>query len=186
MEIQERDIGPTPPDFGKFKSLLFSVCLSVCLFFFLAISGPLGHNPLRFNIILSSTIFEVATSAYLTFSPTLKLFFLQNFQGVVFRSVASLSDWILYGQDRFSSHCNHFFLYFIKFSSFLSSFWPSRWATCPSEKALAMLLVYEDHCTVLACRQGQSLMEKRGWSFLFFWWGLQLFQLKYHELLSMH
>ena len=37
-----------------------------------------------------------------------------------------------------SSNLRHFFLLFPKLSSFLSSFWPSGWATWPSGEALAM------------------------------------------------
>ena len=54
------------------------------------------------------------------------------------RGVASLT--IPGGQEfhfHFSSNFYRLFLFFPKFSSFSSSFWPSGWATCPPGKALA-------------------------------------------------
>ena len=66
----------------------------------------------------------------------------------VFRSRGVASLIVPGGQElyfpHFSSNFHHFFLFFLKFSLLLSSFWCSRWATCPSRKALATPLFRRD------------------------------------------
>ena len=59
-----------------------------------------------------------------------------------FRGVASLSPgWAKVPLSLCSSNFHHFFLFFFKLSTFLSSFWLFGWASYPPRKALATPLM---------------------------------------------